>query len=403
MNKTIPRRSHAGFIIVVGLSIVCWILGKTLNPASLALLSYGEWFQKVAERNLLQQLAWLVSDWGDAAFQKTALGGFLMVFGGFIAYFIGKKRTFWKEGMPLTGTMSVSYRTGLFPRVVAAQIIAAFISNFLYARMFNLPDIGFVPTFVPIVSIAPSVVLVYGGEPRKVITAGVLAGIICTPFAHVLNMAFVFPHALSGVIGFVGSMTIGGAMIFEVCKYLPWMQKNDPPASKDDPPPPKLTKEISSTSFFIRKVLSDFTDANFYGNEIAGGLFIIGGIVIFFINPANPAYGTNYLLILSSQFLTAAIGVYLWWHRIHELVFYPTYVPVVTVAPVMLLTYGFHIHVLIAGSLLGAVIGPPMGSLIGRNVPEGWHPYLGFTASMLITTLIVQATLLFVPGFGIPW
>lgn len=413
MSNETPNRSHAGFLIVIAISIVFYLLGKNFSPNTSLLLGYGDWFKKVAEGSILHQLAWLISDWGDAAFQKTVLGSLLLILGALLAHLaMGKRSIAIKgvpEGMPLTGTGQVCYGSGLFPHVLAAQIIGAFTSNFLYAQMFNLPDIGFVATFVPIVSVAPSTVLMFGGGPKKVITAGVLAGVICTPFAHLINAVFVTPNNLSVVIGFVGSMTVGGAIVFQACNFIPWMKVEepaDPPDSETEDEAPKSIpkKEISPASFFVRKVLSDFTDANFYGNELAGLLFIIGGLIIFVISPASVAYGSGiFLIILSSQFLTSAIGVYLYWDKILELPFYPTYIPVVTIAPVMVLTYGTGIHVVILGAALGALLGPPIGSIISLNLPKGWHPYLGFTFSMGVNTFIVGAILSFLPGFGLPW
>ena len=427
MTTTRPKRPIAGLLIMVVLALIAYGVGAKLqqgylddpraankfleaeanpNAKSPILASFGKIRADAGEGKLMAKLAWMFGDWGDPAFQKTALGGILMIFGAILAWFLDKKGK---------TTFGICYGSGLFWRVLAAQILAALISNFLYQNLFKDPAIGFVPTFIPIVSITPGLIFCFGGEWRKVITAAVFGGIIGCPFAYFIFVNFVVPWGLIGAVAWVTPMIVGGLLSAEACKYLPWMarQASDPPvepkaaaAAAAAANPPKM-----NASWFVKKVFADFSDANFYGSEIAGLFFILGGVISIALNPFNAGYGEGYvyLLFLSSQILASAFGVFIYWHRLFELGGYPTFVPVVTMGPMFVIfyyqkaleTYGTGLHVIIVGALVGAVIMPPFANWISRSLPSHQPGYVGPVTSMFVNCLVVMAIFNYVPGFGV--
>ncbi|MCL2480832.1 MAG: hypothetical protein FWF38_03880 [Spirochaetaceae bacterium] len=395
MTKTRPARPVVGFAIMIALSLLIYGWSFTEKPNNTIISSYDEMLADAADGNIGAKIAWLFGDWGDPAYQKTALGGILMILGAIIAYYVDKKKK---------TTFGICYGSGLFWKVLAAQILAALISNFLYQNLFRTQDIAFVPTFIPIVSITPGLILVFGGEWRKVITAAVFGGLIGCPFAYFIFKNFVQPWGLIGAVAWVTPMIVGGLISFETCKYLPWMAKqaSDPqdekPSAAAAAEPPKM-----NNGWFVKRVFADFSEANFYGNEIAGLFFILGGVISVYLNPLNPGYGdgNSYLVFLSSQILASSIGVFIYWHRYFELGWYPTFVPVVTMGPTFVIMYGTGIHVVLTGALIGGLFMPPVANWIARGLPSHHHPYIGAVASMFICCIVMISIFNQVPGFGV--
>ena len=68
---------------------------------------------------------------------------------------------------------------------------------------------------------------------------------------------------------------------------------------------------------------------------------------------------------------------------------YPTYVPLVSVVPAAVLTYGGGFTVMIASALLGALIAPPLACAIAQRLPKYLHPFIGNVLSMAISTLVI--------------
>ena len=397
-----PARPVAGFVVVIAAAMLVYGWSYLPKPEAAFITDYTTWLAKAAEGSFVHKIAWLFGDWGDAAFQKTALGGLFMILGAAIAAFLEKNKKLC--------TFGICYGTGLFWRILVSQFIAAFISNFLYQNIFVTNDIGFVPTFIPIVSITPGLVLIYGGEWRKVITAGLFGGIIGCPFAYFIFKHFVQPWGLIGAVAWVTPMIVGGLVAFETCKYLPWMakQESDPeePAAEnavDEGDSCACTPPVMDSKWFIKRVLADFTEANFYGSEIAGFLFILGGIITIYLNPLNPGYGSGdtYLVMLSSQLLASAVGVFLYWHRYYELGWYPTFVPVVTMGPLFVLFYGTGLHVVLTGAFIGGFIMPPFANWVARSLPSHQHPYIGAVTSMFVNCIIIISVFNYIPGFGV--
>ena len=63
--------------------------------------------------------------------------------------------------------------------------------------------------------------------------------------------------------------------------------------------------------------------------------------------------------------------------------------PLVSVVPAAVLTYGGSPTVMIASALLGALIAPPLACAIAQRLPKYMHPYIGNVLSMAVSTLLI--------------
>ena len=396
MNTARPKRPVVSFVIMVLISLCIFGLSKVTLPNLNLISDYGTWAGKVAEGSFLANFAYFLSDFADPAFQKTALGGLLLIVGAIIALYCRKKNTF-----------GVSYGSGKFWAILASQIISSAGSILLYHHIFE-SGAGYVPTFIAIVAFPPAIVLIYGTEWYKVLTAGILGIFLACPFGYYINEHFSSVWGLPGVISWLTPMIVSGFISLEVVRYLPWMnrQESDPPA-QEKPASDKPVRGIPNPGemdgkWFIRRVFADFSEPMYFGNEIAGLLFIVGGLISCFLNPGNPGYGNAnvYLAILASQILASAIGIFLYWHRWYETGYYNTFAPIVSLPPAFVLVFGASLHVVLVGALLGAVFMPPVAEQIGAKLAKRYHAYLGNVVSMWVCTFTFIAIFSFVPGFG---
>ena len=137
-------------------------------------------------------------------------------------------------------------------------------------------------------------------------------------------------------------------------------------------------------------MLADFSEAPFYGNEWASLGMLAGVLLAFTLNPLSPAYGSGLLLpMVAAQALTSLVGVIVWRQQWQKRGWYPTYVPLVSVVPASVLTYGGGLDVMIVSAVLGALIAPPLACAIAQRLPSYMHPYIGNVLSMAISTLLI--------------
>jgi hypothetical protein len=361
-----------------------------------ALFSFGTWLE-MAPDNILYRFLWLFGDVSEAEFYASLFGGIGILAFAALAYLLDRAGSEWK-GYP------ISYGTGLWPWILASTSIGLVLSVTLFG---GLLAGGLVPTFVPFVSVPAGVVFVYGRGWKNALTGGILGALITFPIALLLNQYVLNPLALPPVIGNVTGMWLGGAIVFELCRYLPWMTREEAPPEGEhipeeeaDLPEPPPAVDPSKIGWFPRRVLCDFSEAQFYGNEYASAGLILGTLLSWVLNPMHPALGSGLLpAILLSQILASAVAVFLYYERWRELEWYPSFVPVVSVAPAAVLTFGGTLQSIVAGAVLGAIAGPPVAQFVIDRLPNHWHLYVGNTFSMGLCTLIIVPALGLLPGF----
>jgi hypothetical protein len=393
-----------GLVLILAAAFALYWAMSSWHGGKPSWLPYNEWASRTPQ-NTLDRIWWFLGDMTEAQFHKNVPGAIGLIVGAALAHWLYRRKS------PACG-FAICYGTGLWPSVFLASALGLFLSVFVFdfAGVLGSTKVGWVPTFVPFVSVPASIVFLYGPSVRSILTGGILGGLLGFPIAWFLIEKLLVPWGLPIVIGNVTSMCVAGIVCFEICQHLPWMRKVEKLASAEsdselsDTEKPTPTDSMGTAGWFVRRVLADFTEANFYGNEVASLGLLAGGIVGWLINPSHPAYGSGvFPALLASQFLASATGVFVYFNQWRRFGWYPTFVPVVSVAPAIVLMFGGTPQSILAGGILGGIIGPPVAHMVGRNVPPHWHPYVGNVFSMALSTAIVAAALMFMPGFGRPW
>ena len=396
------RRPYIAFFGVVVFGFVLYHAMIALEPLlGSTLFDYNTWLDKMATDGWWRFM-WIIGDSTEPHFHKTIFGGVAVFVGSVIAYILDRKQS----KLRLT---PISYGNGkIWPWIFAA----AFLSTGLVAIMFGALRIegdAWSATFVPYVSVASAVILLYGPRVSVLLTGAILGAVFTTPITIFLRNELLFPHNLPGVIGSVSGMWIGGIFTFEICKILPWMKVRPNTVIS----PAQVKGEISVSEYkkrfpnkyFVRRMLADYSEPMFVGNEIAGTCLIIGSLVSWLLNPMHPAYGTGvFPALFLSQILTGAVAMIVYWEGWRDGDFFPTFVPVVSVAPAMVLQFGGSMFIVVVSAILGALSCPAMANMINRKIPAHWHGMVGFTASMAIcsfgVSVFLQYLLMVFPGLA---
>ncbi|NJP96707.1 hypothetical protein HCN51_46015 [Nonomuraea sp. FMUSA5-5] len=384
-------RAHLGARHVIAAAAVVgaatlfagWL--TALQPALPSLLpGYSSWGLRYSDPSWYAY--WILGDITEATLAKSFLGGLLMIAGAALAHVARRRGRRWQGFAMACGTGE------LWPWVLAAAGMGLLASNLLWG--WTLHD--WQPTFAPVVSLPPALVIIYGPGWRVAVTGAILGVLLVTPLALILVNLVCRPLGVSPVAGSTLAMSLGGLAAFWLCRRLPWLP---PPrvtrASHPDGPPARY-----GPFWVVRRMLADFTEAHFYGNEWAGAFLLLGCVLHFLLNPAAPAYGSGLLpQLLLAQLLTAACGVLLWSRRWASHGWYPTFVPIVSVAPATVLTFGGTVPSIVAGAVIGAAVAPPLAAALARRLPDDVQPMVAYTAAMAVCTAALIPLLDLIPGF----
>ena len=365
------------------------------------LFSFETWLERAPD-SALYRFFWLLGDTSEPTFYASLFGGIGLLAFALLAHVLYQANSRWR-GIP------ICYGTGLWPWIFAASLIGLGLSVALFGGLLSG---GWAPTFVPFVSVPAAVVFVYGAGWKNALTGGILGALVTFPIAYLVIQYVLTPLGLPGVIGAVTGMWLGAILVLELCRYLPWMSREgaspegeDIPETREgtdlpDPPPPV---DPNRRGWFGRRVLADFSEAQFYGNEWASAGLLLGTLLSWILNPFHPALGTGLLpAVILSQVLTSAVGVLLYYERWRELGWYPTFVPLVSVAPAMALAFGGTMQSILLGAVLGAILAPPVAQFVIDRLPDHWHLFIGNTLSMALSSLVVFLILRYGLGFEMP-
>lgn len=322
---------------------------------------------------------WFFGDMTEPLFYKSELAACGLLAGALLAWFAGLRGKNWAG--------QLTYGTGLWPWVLTSASLSLLLSTLVFGRML---DDGWQPTFVPFVCVAPALVLMYGPGWRTCMTGAVLGAFSVTPTALVLIPTVAAPLGLPAVVTNVLAMSLGSVMAFLIARKLPWLVlRNSTQQPQAIHPPSGVNPVLRDAIWAARRVLSDFTETQFFANELASAGMILGVATAFLLNPALPAYGSNLLPhVLFAQALTSAIGVVLWRDWFRNGGWAATYASLVSVVPAAVLAYDGSWLSIIGGALLGAVLAPPIARAISARLPEGFHAVIGNTAAMAISTAV---------------
>jgi hypothetical protein len=380
-------------LIVSAATLTLLALARLRSSIPVAMPGYTGWHGDYT--HVASFLSWTLGDTTEPGYAHSALAGALMVLGGYVAHraFTVKKR--W-SGFP------VASGTGLFCWAVGSAALGLALSNLAWGWTIAVSGM-WQPTFVPFASVPPAVVLVYGGRRSVALTGAVLGAALTTPMALIAVNFACRPLGLPPVVGATTGMAISALIAFALCRHLPWMRVATVvvPRCTAGSPHHFVDTGRQGPRWLARRMLADFTDAQFIGNEWAGAGLLAGTVISYLLNPALAGNVGNLLpRLLIAQVLTAGLAVTLWHRQWATYGWYPTFVPVVSIAPATVLAFGGTVQAIVAGAVLGALIGPPFAAAVARRLPSDFHPFIGNVVSMAAATAMIVTALSVTPGFG---
>ena len=155
--------------------------------------------------------------------------------------------------------------------------------------------------------------------------------------------------------------------------------------------------KIENTQTFqwsIRRTFADFSEAWFYGNELVGGLVILGVLTDWFVNINHITNGSGLVPdILMRQMIASAVGVFLYRKHFAEEGWYPTFMPLVSIVPGVILMTGGGFWLSLAIAVLAGISAAPVGNYIAKRLPPFVPGAVGFVSGMAVVTILLSAVL----------
>ncbi|TFY95110.1 hypothetical protein DYL61_05400 [Pseudomonas nabeulensis] len=326
-------------------------------------------------------LRWVVGDISEVAFYKHEFASLGLLLGGAFGYWTSR----YAQGLQ---GFSIAYGTGLWPWLVTSSLLGLLLSNVLWG--WTVTADAWQPTFAAFVSLPAAMVLLFGGGWKVTLSGAVLGAILVTPSCLLLVNYLCNPLGLPVVIGNVLGMALGSVVAFLLCRALPVLVSRSAEDKASAPPPAPVKTPDYGIRWTLRRVLADFSEAPFFGNEWASFGLLVGVFAAYALNPLSPAYGSGWLPhLVAGQTLTSLLGILLWRRQWRERGWYPTYVPLVSVVTAAVLTYGGSPLVIGVSAVLGALIAPPLACAIAGRLPAYMHPYIGNVLSMAVSTALI--------------
>lgn len=361
-------RQRSSSLILLGFALLC--------VASLMLGGGPDYGQLVATLDQpLSRLRWIVGDISEVAFYKHELPALGLLLGASLAHWAQQRGHRWQG-------FAICYGTGLWPWLIISSLLGLLLSHALWG--WTLDGGAWQPTFVAFVSLPAAMVLLFGGGWRVAINGALLGAVLVTPASLLLVNYLCYPLQLPVVIGNVSGMALASVLAFLLCKRFPALVR--------DGQRPEVAATASQPDYglvwTLRRVLADFSEAPFFGNELASLGLLLGVLLAYVLAPSAPAYGSQLVLqMVAGQGLASLVGVLFWRRQWKERGWYPTYIPIVSIVPAAVLTLGGSWQVVVASAVLGALIAPPLAVAISRRLPGYMHGYIGNVLSMAISTL----------------
>ncbi|GAA1109778.1 hypothetical protein GCM10009630_03510 [Kribbella jejuensis] len=373
----------AGAIFVALVALAGW---------SFARLARGEQPWNGDYTELGRFASWLVGSISEPQYYVVAPAGALLLIGGLVAH-VAHRRSWRLQGFVQ------ACGSGLWPWAAGSALASLLLGNVIWG--WTLAQGSWQPLFVPLVSVAPAVVVLYGPGRRIALSAAVLGALLAPP-ASILAVEYgCRPLDLPPVVGATTGMWVGAAVAFWICGRLAWMPPAGAWREQEHAQPRAATDRADSVFWIPRRALADFSEAQFFGNEWASAALLAGAVVAHVIRSSSTSYGSGlFFAVLASQVITAVAGVLIWRKPWRLRGFYPTFVPVVSVAPATVLAFGGTVQSVLAGALAGALIAPPVAAAIAARLPKTFHPFVGNVASMSLCTALIVPALRLVPGFS---
>lgn len=384
-RKTIVARTRIDCAIIgLVLSATALIAWLSLTHHSLWSAHWPDYSHMVSSfPDAAAWLRWVLGDISEVAFYKHEFASIGLLAGAYLGYWANRTGKTWQG-------FTICYGSGLWPWLVTSSLLGLVLSNLLWG--WTVTATSWQPTFAAFVSLPAAMVLMFGAGWKVAINGAIMGALFVTPLCLLMVNYVCNPLGLPVVIGNVSGMAIASIGAFVLCRCVPSLVKSAKPR--------QAAEEVSGSVpgkapdygvvWSMRRVLADFSEAPFFGNEWASLGLIVGALLAFTLNPMSPVYGTGLLpQLLAGQALTSALGVMIWRKQWRVRGWYPTYVPLVSVVPAAILTYGGDWQVIMSSALLGALIAPPLACALAQRLPGYLHGFIGNVLSMAISTLLI--------------
>ncbi|WP_197073453.1 hypothetical protein [Clostridium polynesiense] len=389
-----PVGSVVGLIEAVAIGFALYFLLSSIKISG-PLMDYNTVIENV-NNVFLNKILWTLMNFTEPQFYAGVVSSIAIILGGVIAWRLDLKNSKYAG-------FNVCYGANMFPWVLASQVLSLSLTMFVfnYTDLFNSGNYTWLPTFITVVGLPPALMLIYGPSLKALLTGSILASLMSFPIALWISDNIIPVLGVPGVVSNVFTMAITEIIIFQICKVLPWMEKVQPKAINRTPKDPEDEEEaMKKPLWFLRRVAADFSEAQFYGNEIAGLMVIVGVTIDWLLNFNHGVYGSGVIpAILLSQIVASAVGVFLYFDKFRKGGWYATYVPVVSVGPACVLMFGGTIPVALVSGVLGGIIGAPVAEYFARKVPEDFHTTIANVTSMGVSTIVVSMVIKALPWF----
>jgi len=355
------------------------ILACLLVPLAVS-LAHGQWpdYAQMAATldQPLSRLRWIVGDISEVAFYKHELPALGLLLGAGLAHWAHVRRYRWQG-------FAICYGSGLWPWVFTSSLLGLLLSHALWG--WTLASGTWQPTFVAFVSLPAAMVLLFGAGWQVAISGALLGALLVTPASLLMVNYLCYPLQLPVVVGNVSGMALASLLAFMLCRRFPsWVRPSHKPAASE----PVMAQADYGVAWTLRRVLADFSEAPFFGNELASLGLLLGVLLAYMLAPGAPAYGSLLLIpMIAGQALASLVGVVLWRRQWQVRGWYPTYIPIVSIVPATVLTHGGSWQVVVVSAVLGALVAPPLAVAITQRLPTYMHGYIGNVLSMAISTL----------------
>lgn len=372
MEQTLPQHRQRTSALILG----------SLIALLVAALVFGQWPDYAQLTATLDEplgrLRWIIGDISEVAFYKHELPALGLLLGASLAHWAHLRGYRWQG-------FAICYGSGLWPWLFISSLLGLLLSHALWG--WTLGSGLWQPTFVAFVSLPAAMVLLFGGGWRVAINGALLGALLVTPASLFLVNYLCYPLQLPAVVGNVSGMALASVMAFLLCKRFPVLVRD---GQRPVMPTPVASKPDYGVVWTLRRVLADFSEAPFFGNELASLGLLLGVMLAYVLAPAAPAYGSQLVLhMVAGQALASLVGVLFWRRQWIERGWYPTYIPIVSIVPAAVLTLGGSWQIVVSSAVLGALIAPPLAVAISQRLPGYMHGYIGNVLSMAISTLAI--------------
>lgn len=338
--------------------------------------------------SMFYKFIYFVMNFTEGEFYGGLFTTIFLIVGALFAWMLYNKNSKWQG-------FSIAQGTGLWPWVFASQILSLFLTIYVFdfTRFFSA-DVIWLPTFIVVVGTPPALTLVYGPGWKKLITISVLSSLFTFPFAHWLN-GYVMPLLnIPSMVSNVATMAFVGFIVSIICHQLPWMTPTKTKIAVDRSEMPQKHEDTFSFSWSMRRTFADFSEAWFYGNEWVGLAVLIGVLIDWFLNINHITNGSGLVPdIIMGQMIASAVGIFVYRHRFTEDGWYPTFMPLVSTVPGVILMMGGGFWVSIISGIFAGIMSAPVGEYIANKLPNYFPKAVGFVSGMTIVTILLSAIL----------